>query len=100
MITEGTPSKAPSKAKNETARKQSQQTASLHSNNDELQHHFNTNHYALFTLSLMSKSICLASSVISKLQPFERIIQISQNVKTLLIEPNLHQIYNKFQYFF
>lgn len=49
----------------------------------DLINYFNSNYFALYTLSLLSKAVCVASTNLNKMQPFERIAQISFEVNNL-----------------
>jgi len=47
---------------------------------NELLNYFNSNYFGLFTLSLISKAVCMASCNLAKIQMFERISQYSFDV--------------------
>ena len=47
---------------------------------NELINYFNSNYFALYLLSLLSKAVCVASTNLSRIQPFERIAQLSFEV--------------------
>jgi hypothetical protein len=47
---------------------------------NELLNYFNSNYFGLFTLSLISKAVCMASCSLAKIQLFERISQLSFEV--------------------
>jgi hypothetical protein len=53
---------------------------------NELINYFNSNYFALYLLSLLSKAVCVTSTNLSKIQPFERIAQLSFEVNTVNFE--------------